>query len=305
MNIQQLQYFSSVYETLNYSHSAEALFVSRQALRHTIHTIEVELKKPLFSNHQNKIRATPAADLLYKESREAVRGFDELERAIEAIKTQTETTLRFGLLPSFNDCLNPEELSFMQDSKLNWHDASANVVYTSGSCFQLRKSILDGTLDCASLITVWPPRKQFDHVVIKTGTLHLVVHKDNPLAQKKVVTISDLHGQRLATQGEGFDIHDFIANRCAKAGFKPDIAFIAQGLADLASLVGSGGMATYTFRSDPNNLVAPKTVCMPFAEPFMAWYAVTISKKGALQGESLINRNFGCKEDLIDLINQN
>ena len=65
MDILHLRYFSSVYESLNYSKSATDLFVSRQALRQAMQNLEREIGQTLFRNEANKLVATSAANLLY------------------------------------------------------------------------------------------------------------------------------------------------------------------------------------------------------------------------------------------------
>lgn len=58
VDILHLRYFSSVYESLNYSKSATDLFVSRQALRQAMQNLEREIGQTLFRNEANKLVAT-------------------------------------------------------------------------------------------------------------------------------------------------------------------------------------------------------------------------------------------------------
>ena len=58
MNIQQLEYFISIAETLNYSKSAELLGLSQPALSMSINKLEEELGFSLFAKHGRNIKLT-------------------------------------------------------------------------------------------------------------------------------------------------------------------------------------------------------------------------------------------------------
>ena len=53
MTIQQLRYFLALCQDLNYTRTAERLYLSRQALRLSIAALENELCGPLFINVRN------------------------------------------------------------------------------------------------------------------------------------------------------------------------------------------------------------------------------------------------------------
>jgi DNA-binding transcriptional LysR family regulator len=76
----------------------------RQALRQAIRSIEGELRQPLFINRPNKLRTTEAADMLYRESSEVLRAYQNLERSVEALKMRPVITANCGLVTNQADC---------------------------------------------------------------------------------------------------------------------------------------------------------------------------------------------------------
>lgn len=64
MDIIQLRYFLKTAETMNYTKAAEALFTSRQALRHTLDTLEKELGQDLFETDHNRLPSPSTANTL-------------------------------------------------------------------------------------------------------------------------------------------------------------------------------------------------------------------------------------------------
>jgi hypothetical protein len=152
--------------------------------------------------------------------------------------------------------------------------------------------VLDGSLDCAVLFITQRNNKKLDYYVGRTGQIQLFVHRDNPLAGNAQVTIADLRGQRLVTQGGGYDICDLIMNRCAKSGFKPDVISDATNTADALNIVNSAAAVTYGLRDNLRRYRASNTIAIPFAEPFMVWHLATVTKKGQLYEGSLAERFF-------------
>ena len=72
MDIQQIKYFSRVYEMRSFTQAADSLFISRQALRKSVARLAQEMGEPLFENRGNVLFPTAAADLLFSASRPVV-----------------------------------------------------------------------------------------------------------------------------------------------------------------------------------------------------------------------------------------
>lgn len=292
MNSLHLKYFSKVYESLNYSQSAEELFISRQALRQDIQSIEKEIGQPLFVNLANKLHPTPAADTLYKESRKAVRELTKLDVVMESLRAQAAITLRCGLISNSSDCFSEEELAFYQKASAGRYRGETNAIFATGSCLELKKQVASGDLDCAQIIITRPLGKQFDYRVGTSGRIYLYVHKDNPLAQKETVAINDLKDERLITQGEGYDLHELVVNQCQKNGFSPTFSMVAPNTPDALTQVASGNSIAYGTLANLKRYYFADVVSIPFEEPFMKWQLVIFTRKGEFYDGSLADRYF-------------
>ena len=55
MDIQQIKYFSRVYEMRSFTQAADSLFISRQALRKSVARLAQEMGEPLFENRGNEM----------------------------------------------------------------------------------------------------------------------------------------------------------------------------------------------------------------------------------------------------------
>ena len=70
MELTPLRYFTATARHLNYTRAAEELFLSRQALRQSIQTLEKELGTPLFGIQKNHLHLTPAGEFLLQKAEE-------------------------------------------------------------------------------------------------------------------------------------------------------------------------------------------------------------------------------------------
>jgi LysR family transcriptional activator of glutamate synthase operon len=297
MDILHLRYFSHVYGTLNYSHSAESLFISRQALRQAIQNVERELGQPLFISVSNRLRATPLAKRLYEASRESLFAFEKLQESIAEIKAEPKkASINFCCMTDAQEVYTDVELKhFHQQNTMTHASDGAEIHYSTGSCEQIRQGILNGLLDCGLLFTSqdWEDER-FDRWCVapyEQRRLYLLVNSLNPLAKKASVRIADVKGVPFATQGESYDIHRLLESRCKAQGFEPEIAFTSNSYPNIVNQVASNFAASYAFRDMMYHHHWDNLVCVPFREPSMSWSACLITKKGLLVG-SVVEKSF-------------
>ena len=78
MDITQLRYFLATADTLNYTKAAERLYMSRQALRQSLASMEEELGMPLFVNERNRLSLTVQGEYLQLSARTVVEAFEKM-----------------------------------------------------------------------------------------------------------------------------------------------------------------------------------------------------------------------------------
>jgi DNA-binding transcriptional LysR family regulator len=144
-----------VYETMNMHYSADMLFISRQALKQMIHTLEKEIGQPLFINDKNKLRATKAADELYEYSRDVVASFGEFQNKLnnQFGKSKHSITLHCGIQHSYFAFLSQHQKTRMREPQASCFSHTINVEYSAGTTYDLKQRVAHGALDCAYIIT--------------------------------------------------------------------------------------------------------------------------------------------------------
>ena len=100
MDIRQLKYFVSVFETLNFTQSSKDHFITQPALSKSIHALETELGVKFFERSSHGVAATEAGKAYY---RHALNILAEVQRGSDRLKdivTGNEGILRISTIPS-------------------------------------------------------------------------------------------------------------------------------------------------------------------------------------------------------------
>ena len=289
MDIQQIKYFSRVYEMRSFTQAADSLFISRQALRKSVARLAQEMGEPLFENRGNVLFPTSAADLLFSASRPVLSAFAQMEAELNLGKLKSQGIVRFGQSVEASDVMTSGEMRQVIDFSSTSELVTKGMRFTEANCVELRQQILEGDLDYASLIATVVNESLFDY--------DTAVRTDEPLAEKSFIRIEDLEGRPFTSQGAGFDVHDRLVEATEERGVKLNIVCTRSGLHNRLEMVQTGVTLTYAYRDLRFPRVAPDVVCIPLEESPMKWFYCTIAKKGL--GDPYLLRFFSGKEDFV------
>lgn len=294
MDIQQLRYFSVVYEECNYTHAAKRLFLSRQALRKAVQYLEREVGFPLFEARNNKLVPTSAGEALWEYSRPVLRTFADLERDVASLRHADSKSIVVGNSRGSNDVFTRDERMMFASMPKEDFAISARSIFLTGTCQEVRAKVLEGVADYGQLVIASIDDSLFDYEVAREGSVYALLREDDPLAAHDCVRIEDLKGRAFATQGAGFDVHDYIEASAADLGFNLNVVFTGGALSDLAYAVEAGMGVSYAYSSEGLPDVAPHAIARPFADKDFTWRYCSIAKKG--MGDPFLLRYFAGKE---------
>lgn len=297
MDIQQIKYFSRVYEMRSFTQAADSLFISRQALRKSVARLAQEMGEPLFENRGNVLFPTAAADLLFSASRPVLGAFAQMEVELNLGKLKHQGVVRFGQSVEASDVMTKSEMRQIIDFSSTSELVTHGMRFTEASCADLRRQILEGELDYASMVATVVNESLFDYETAIEGRIHIAVRTDDPLAERDYVRLEDLEGRPFTSQGPGFDVHDRLIEAAEERGVKLDIVCMRSGLHNRLDMVQTGVTITYAYRDLTFPRVAPDVVCIPLEESSMRWRYCTIAKKG--MGDPYLLRFFSGKEDFV------
>ena len=273
IDIRLLQYFSKAYELGSFAKASDALYISRQALRYGIKSIEEQLGCTLFTSQSNRLRPTREGETLYSLSRETLEAYDRMQLQLVEQLVNKRRRHRCGQTAGCHELWSHEELNRRRQEYMG-----RPYVFVTGSCDFLRKELRDGKLDSVSLITDQSRDDEFDYTHQSSGQLYLMANKEHPLATKSRICIEDLRGQRFVSQGDGFDLHHMLENACQKAGFALSVVYTGLDFFELAGQVNANAGLSYSLIPKANHYDSSNIVYIPFDESFQ-WHVLILRRK--------------------------
>lgn len=229
MDIQQLRYYVSLAEELNYTHAAEKMYVSRQAIAQSVRQLETELGVKLVNSERGHVSLTPLGKSVYEEARSMLAEFDSFTRRIRGQITAQTESLRVI-------CGAAVLSNFPSDMLLRFNMLHPNIMLsvTEANNAEMRLLLERHKADVCLMGTAQNYISEQRNTLLLGQTLTVLVNRQNPLAEKKELTIEDLRAQPMVGHGEAYDLHRFYVDACHDAGFEPRFSIISTNV-DLIS----------------------------------------------------------------------
>ena len=190
MTIQQLQYFLAVCEDLNFTRSAERLYLSRQALRMSIAALEKELCGALFQNTHNHLTLTEKGERFRAQAAPVVAQFEQL--CAQAYQEIQAAPLRFGvsvaLVPDYLPMLGDELELFRKKYPgipLEMHSLSNDAVLDQ---------LENGQLDAGLIMDLGGIVPGLRRTALTAHTASVLVSRGSPFWDRASISPQELDG---------------------------------------------------------------------------------------------------------------
>jgi DNA-binding transcriptional LysR family regulator len=238
VELRHLRYFVAVAQRKGFREAARFLHVSQPAISKTLTQLEQELGVKLFARAGRSVRLTPQGEVFYEET---LRTLQQSERAAEASQRAARgeigtltigfcSVATYGFLPrvvrQYKELLPGVRLHFRE-----MNPPQQEVAFSQGDI---------------DLGITRPPfsRTLARELAVKTVVrepLVIAVPEDHNSAGKKM-NIEDLSGEPFVLlQRDGAPIiYDAILGMCQKRGFAPKVAYEADSLHSVFTLVAAG-----------------------------------------------------------------
>lgn len=194
MRIDLLKEFIALSRNLNFSKTAEEMFITQSVLSKHIAALEEEVGASLFTRSHHHLELTVIGRILLTEANIIVNQYDESMKKVKMAVAGLEMELRIGYLHAHTrEILGPSAQLFEQ--------ACPHVKLTLLSCDygdlpqKLKSNEVDViiTLDFdQELLSSW-----CDTYKLYPDVLRVAVSKNHPMARKKSVAIDELFSQRI------------------------------------------------------------------------------------------------------------
>lgn len=198
MDMIQLRYFLKTAQTLNYSHAAESLFISRQSLRQTLGNLEKELGQDLFVNDHNHLSLTEYGEYLVLASQELVDRFDRMERDVARFFRQS-VTLQVAFSMSLFPYHLPDADPILQDFQTQHPHIVLDIRRLTAD--QIIDQVEAGELDCGVVLQMPTSRPGCAVTSFRPSGVAIGLSPDSPLCDRKEITLEELAQVPLAAMG--------------------------------------------------------------------------------------------------------
>ncbi len=260
--------------TLNYTHAASELHLTRQALAKSIHRLEEELGEPLFTSNRSVLQLTAEGERIRRAAALLLSAYDTFtqdvfgEKKTYSLFVALATGTRISLPPhafSTFHLENPDISLILEDMN------------TDAAVAAVRR----GEAEIALVGSIPAYLTEFDSMLVRHTGLRLAVPIDNALYNRDYLTITDLQGQPLVTAGPRNHVHRFLSEQCQKAGIKPDYAFMTSDASLLTAYAQEKHCLYFAF--PPDILPTPEgfRILPLITDPPVAMHTYAIKKAGS------------------------
>jgi DNA-binding transcriptional LysR family regulator len=236
MDIRQLEYFLSVAEELHFGRAADRLHISQPPLSRQIMDLEKELGTKLFDRTTRGVRLTPAGEYLKKEAERLLQHSALIKERIARIEEESGHRVRLGFVGSAIYSFLPELVGRIKREK---PDAFFEF-FELGSAEQA-KALASGKIDIGFLRS-WIHEGEINFIPLAEETLSVVYADSLELPRGEACTLKALSRVPfIAFSASCAPVLEEIAERiCARAGFSPRKAFIADQYDSVLRFVAAG-----------------------------------------------------------------
>lgn len=216
MSPKQLEYFLEIYQCKSIKKAAEKLFISPQAISKTLKEIEEELKINLFVRGTKQLEPTKDAEYL---KNHAMRILEEYEK-INRIKNFSEHENKVVTIHSIDGFLQYLTVKFIEDFKKSYPEIILNIVESTEK--DIIEKLKSGEINTA-VITKPLESDTFSCSYLYKNRNCLVIHKDNVLAKKDKIDLSDLDNQPIAGKGSSYSCYSSNISKLFQRNINPKI----------------------------------------------------------------------------------
>ncbi|TVT92163.1 transcriptional regulator CynR [Pseudomonas sp. HT11] len=275
MLARHIQYFLAVAEHQGFTKAAAALHVSQPALSQQVRQLEESLGAQLFDRSGRQTRLTDAGEVYLRYALRAAQELQQGKRAIHDVADLSRGTLRIAVTPTFTTYLvGPLVEAF--------HGRYPNITLNVREVAQehMENLLLADELDVGiAFDEVHAP--DIDATPLLVETLALVVGKQHPRAEERVIGLEALNGESLILLGKEFATREQIDRYCSTHGIRPRVVMEANVIGALIEVVRRTTLSTLLPAAIAR--AHPQLVAIELGPQRLQRTAVLMQRKGGYQ----------------------
>ena len=264
-------YGYETYELGSFSKAAQELYITQQGLNKSIQQLEKEMNTQLFVRTPQGLIPTVEGQRLRKQAEPFLGQWSDILEYVTRPKQSPDNILRIGFDIGMMELVPPD---FFPEYLVRHPQEEIRLQSVVSEC---RRMLLDNELDIA-FCEAPVDTGVFLDIAVEYRPISLIVHRENPLSQKDIVTIADLRGQRLIDFHKTAPAQQYYHELCRAEGVEPAIWLNASQAVPMLELVRKNAAVSF-FGGDAHWL--PEELCLvPLADIHVSSGYHMIAKKG-------------------------
>ncbi|MCR4650165.1 MAG: LysR family transcriptional regulator [Lachnospiraceae bacterium] len=239
MNLNQLHYFISLAETLNFTRAAADCFISQTAMTQQIKALETTVGVPLFIRDRHHVELTAAGKVYLKEARAIVARSDDAIRLARLVSEGVEGEVTIGYAKGFG------QKDFVRSLR-DFHEAypSIKINLISDNTSILFEELKRG--ECDVIMTLSPKIRDHQNmksVYLASYPVMAVLPEAHPLAGRDSLTYRDLENESfimMEPSGRPLDQMEESLLIYERGGYYPNIVAMEGNPETLMLMISTG-----------------------------------------------------------------
>lgn len=266
MELQQLKYFKAVASSGKIADAAQSLFISAPALSTSISRLEKELGTKLFDRTGNRITLNAQGQVFLKYTNQVFSVLQNAKKELQQNMLQqsphisvvsVNSAMWVNLYAAFTSEFPNHILSCSTISHSQLEDAGLSVHHNFLLAYESEiPPAYAAELDSIFLFKAYPT---------------VIVHKDHPLAQKEILDVSMLAGEKLLMSMPGGSLHTRILQLFELSGLPFPSENHYSYLARQKMVSENTGVSFLSYY--PGYTPLPNIRCIPLSDPYEPWSA--------------------------------
>lgn len=220
MDIDQLKYFITVAQTLNFSEAARRVGLAQPSISHHINELEKRLGCQLFVRTRRSVSLTDAGQKLLPYAVEIVDLAEKAAFQLNHFEQGKGGHITIAALTTSSEALS----ECMAGFSVKYPDITVDINFTSGRAQALEMN--EGKYDFYFAVEqMVPGGETFEYIKTHTDYLCVAFPKNHPLANKPL-DFSALENERFiaVSESDGPTLYTTIRNVCAARGYTPKVS---------------------------------------------------------------------------------
>ncbi|GGB57580.1 LysR family transcriptional regulator [Virgibacillus dakarensis] len=218
MDVRQIEYFTEVAKQLNFTRAASTLHISQPSLSKTIKNLETELGIPLFYRGAKQLELTDVGKAFLVNAQNVLDTFANLTSELDEVIDLKKGEIKIGIPPIIGAAFFSKLISRYKEAY-----PSIDILLTEVGSNKIKQGVAEGEIDIGLVCNLPIQRENFETIKLLKDPLMLIVQKDNPLAQKKIIEFSGIRKEPFIMYRRDFSLHDRIMEACGIHGFYPNV----------------------------------------------------------------------------------